>query len=383
MKLLIDIGKGTEDILLKIDDIPLHNAIQVVVPSMAQLLAKLLRKDTSDHIFIDGDLIAGEPWHKEIYRIAKTKSVYMTINAARSLKYNLSRVENRKIIILDESDFGKEMAKHGIDLPSEIHGYHYKLDSNSSYYHLSDINWERLFHIIQKSLIKIEDISKVLVCCQDHGEPPNSERSVRDFRIERIYGPLSKRSKLEDLIRSASEIPLDLPRHQSITKSILRHFPHLKSDDIFLMDSSPAVILGAIDYFEVNNMIYNQRFVINLGNGHTLIVFLDERKVMMIYEIHTSGVDPKQLVEKLRELLSGRLTHEKVIESGGHGIFSSEEFDPYTEAKIDDILEKKLFVLGPNRSKLSELNVEFINPGGSMMMAGPLGLLYAYNRLNL
>ena len=79
MKLLIDVGKGTEDIMLKKDDIPLHNSIQIVAPSMAQILAKQLRSDISDHIFIDGDLIAGEPWHKEIYWIAKNKSVYMTV----------------------------------------------------------------------------------------------------------------------------------------------------------------------------------------------------------------------------------------------------------------------------------------------------------------
>ena len=71
--LTIDVGKGTEDILLikeqdtyDLDDI--SSAMQLVVPSTAQLLKNRLTKIQSQKsILFSGYTMAGEPWNKIIY----------------------------------------------------------------------------------------------------------------------------------------------------------------------------------------------------------------------------------------------------------------------------------------------------------------------------
>ena len=100
--LAIDIGKGTEDAMLYDPKKPMENAIQLVLPSTAQILAKSISKAKSDNICISGELMAGEPWHKEVYARCKRlpESVVMTKTAALSLRYNLDQVRNKGVKIV-------------------------------------------------------------------------------------------------------------------------------------------------------------------------------------------------------------------------------------------------------------------------------------------
>ncbi len=373
MILTIDIGKGTEDVMLFQEDTRFENSLQLVYPSMAQLLAQKMMSDNSNLILIDGDTIAGEPWHKEIYRIAKTRKVIMTEQAARSLKYNLNRVRSKNIKIISDDDFHEMLNKYTINNLD----YYNKLSDDVSYYKLSDIYWKRLLINLELSNISIMNIENVIICCQDHGEPENIDRSVRDFRIEEIYGKLQNNGLLEDLLVKGNKISKYLPRHRAVIGSAEYIFQHLSTDNFFVMDSSPAVILGAI--YALQSMNIERKIILNLGNGHTLVVYVEHDKVMMIYEVHTSGVDADKIITQIRDLLSGRLTHEKVLNSGGHGVFINAHFEYLNELELDELLSHKLFVLGPNRKILDRVdNIEFVHPAGSMMMAGPVGLYYSF-----
>jgi len=150
MILTIDIGKGTEDILLLKSKENVENSIQLVLPSSAFLLCEQLKLENSKKILFLGELMAGEPYHKEIYRLANNKSnfIAMTNTAARSLKYNLNFVKAKGINILEENKIDE------VDF--------------DKIYHLQDILWDRLFCILQHSQIPIENIEKILICAQDH-----------------------------------------------------------------------------------------------------------------------------------------------------------------------------------------------------------------------
>lgn len=349
MILAVDVGKGTEDILL-INEDRIENSIQAILPSTAQSLTKKLKNDPNSTLVFSGDTIAGEPWHRVVYdRIEEKKhKVIMTHTAARSLRYNLDQVRARGISIVNDTEIDTSVGSH---------------------YYLEDVNWMRIFSMIKESDYAPEDITKVLLCCQDHGEPKDPNQSTRDFRMKSIYEPLRKRGNLSDLLQNMKSVPDILPRHQSICQSALRHFSHLNENDIYVMDSSPAVVLGAQDTSK-------EEIVVNVGNGHTLAVFLDHGYVQAVYETHTGAIrSPEKFYQEIKQVGFGNLTHKQVLDRGGHGLFLNTKVDLSHEAfsEIEPIV-----VIGPNRDILSGLPVRFSHPIGSMMMAGPYGLYLAY-----
>lgn len=354
--LCIDIGKGTEDILVYSKSHSIENSIQMIVPSTAQLLATQINQTKDRPIRITGELMAGEPWNKSVYSITETQpnKVIMTKTAARSLRYVLNQVRAKGVKIVDDS---------------EIDDYEGPLIT------IGDINWTRISALLKNSGIRNEEITKVLICCQDHGEPEDPKQSTRDFRMKTVYKNLENRGRMEDLLFSVDEIPQELPRLRSVAQSALKVLTHLNRSDIFVMDSSPAVILGVASYktgFEL---------VVNVGNGHTLAVILKNKTIESIYEIHTGGINLENFAENIRRLAKGDLSHEEALKSGGHGVYIRNE----TMMNTSDI--NSLFpmtVIGPNRDKIKSLDVKYVNPGGSMMMAGPIGLLRAYyHKINI
>jgi len=103
--LAIDVGKGTEDIMIQKSGQNIENTIQVVWPSSAQLMYQTLSIINESPILIDGDIMGGEPWHKIIYEKARSSnSVFMTRNAAKSLKYNLKFVEDKGVNIVSQTE---------------------------------------------------------------------------------------------------------------------------------------------------------------------------------------------------------------------------------------------------------------------------------------
>ncbi|MHA2099107.1 MAG: DUF1786 family protein [Candidatus Kariarchaeaceae archaeon] len=354
MILSIDVGKGTEDVLFYQEGIPIENSIQMIVPSTAQLLAKQISNIHGRPIRIRGELMAGEPWHKSVYAISEAdpNGVIMTETAARSLRYVLDQVRSKGVKIVKDQD---------------IYTY------TGPLVNVADIDWDRIFQILEASEIKKSDITKVLLCCQDHGEPEDPEQSTRDFRMKTVYKNLEIRGRLEDLLFETNNIPDDLPRLKSIALSALKAIPHLSEKDILVMDSSPAVILGAVSYgndFEL---------IVNVGNGHTLAVIIKNKLVEAIYEIHTGGIILDNFTENIRRLAKGELSHEEALKSGGHGVFIRNEIK-MKNTDIDNLFPMK--VIGPKRDKIKTLDVKYVNPGGSMMMSGPIGLLRAYHLLN-
>lgn len=352
MILAIDIGKGTEDVLLYDESKNIENSIQLILPSTAKILAEKIKTMGKKCIFIIGDTMAGEPWNAEIYKkVAKyPNTVFMTPQAARSLRYNLEAVEKRGIVIVESEE--------------QINS------KNFETIELSDVDWNRIKLIISNSNISLNKIDTLLLCCQDHGEPLDPKQSTRDFRMKVIYQGLKENGLLEELLYEYNNVPSHLPRFRSLIKRASKEFPQVAKKNILIMDSSPAVTLGALD--EISD---SKKIIINIGNGHTLASFFTGRTIDCIYEIHTGAVNSKSLMEDLILLGQNKLTHEQALAKGAHGVFVRNKL--ILNENIRSIYD--IYCIGPNRDKIKDLNPIYIHPGGSMMMAGPIGLIIAYN----
>ena len=118
-------GKGTEDVMIFQQGTRIENSIQIVSPSTAQILAKKINQINKRPILIKGELMAGEPWHKEVYKLCAEapESVIMTNSTARSLRYVLDQVRSKGVKIVEDDE---------IDL------------YEGSVLEISDINWKRI-----------------------------------------------------------------------------------------------------------------------------------------------------------------------------------------------------------------------------------------------
>ena len=328
----IDVGKGTEDVLLTKPGKGLQNAIQLVMPSMTQLIAKTIAEWKGKTLSIAGDTMAGEPWHKLVYQRSgnQPNSVIMTKDAAMSLRYDLDQVREKGISIVES-----------IEKPD---------------LELSDIGWDRLEAVMSKSGIDHEEIEFVLICCQEHGNPTGNV-PIKEFRMKSVYG---EQFHWNSKLLQGNAIPSYFPRLRSISSSVVKRWG-IARDKVFVMDSAAAVLLGAANPLE-------RELIVNVGNGHVSCIGHRYGKVEFVYEHHTGKFDQQLFENHIEKIYAGKLSHSEIIEEGGHGFVSyANKIEQYDS----------ISVLGPNWIKLAEAATKVATPITNMMMAGPFGLLRA------
>lgn len=354
MKLLaIDIGAGTEDLLLVDTDRPIENAIQRVMPSASARFEKLVIRANKD-VFCYGSIIGGHPFIHGLEKIKKVGfQAIFTETAALSLRYDLNAVRSWGFsVISDQSPQVDELRSNPEVLSME----------------LADVDFPRLHQFLEECQVNLSEIAVVLLCAQDHGLHAPGEKA-REVRFKAYSNSLKKSGKLTSMLYGENEVPKVFPRLASNLKLIQEHFPTTKGR--FVMDSSPAILLGAC--LEHRNA-GQSKTIINLGNGHTVVATVDETgEVQALCEHHTGQLRKGRLDEFLRAFFAKELTAEQILREGGHGVIYREGFN----AGIPD----ELLVVGPRRGLMnsSRFPFRFISPLGlSMMMVGPLGMITAY-----
>jgi len=298
--------------------------------------------------------MGGEPWHVPLYKIAQmpNREVIMTPNAAFSLRYNLDQVKIRGVKIHDQ-------------LPSKHHG---------DYFHFEtfDVNYPWYEKIFQELNIDIfDECDTILLACQEHGFTGSRDISPREFRMFECYQRfLDKSPVLTSLMFARTEVPDFAWRLKANTDLANDFFPKSK---IFIMDSSPAVVLGTqLDPIVTDGI----KTVVNIGNGHTLVMVLNNNwEILAIWEHHTGGLTTIHIDEFLTKLFSNKLDHATVLKQGGHGYYQR-------VSDIPDEAAETIVAIGPNRdllrgSKFSK-SILWAHPLGNMMLSGPAGLLKTY-----
>jgi len=335
MKILaIDIGAGTQDILLFDSKEKIENCISLVLPTPSKFVAEKLGKIESD-VYIYGDTIGGGSLARVILRhIQKGYRVVMQESAAYSIRNDLDEVKSMGIAVGNkpESDHFQEMDIQEIDLPM-----------------LKDF----LSHFGEDFNIDV-----IGVAVQDHGVSPKGV-SDRAFRFENMEAMLRKDNRPEAFHFSEDSIPSHYLRMRSAVKAIRR----TSSARVVVMDTSFSAILGCV------GEAAGPSLVVNVGNGHTIAALLIGGKIEGLYEHHTHELTPKKLEQDLRLFLRGELSREKVFEENGHGVITLTPFHG----------EIPVLVTGPNRDLFKGTSFKFIYaaPGGNTMMTGPMGLVKA------
>jgi uncharacterized protein (DUF1786 family) len=354
MKLLaIDIGAGTEDLLLVDTTSPLENAIQRVIPSASARFEKLAIRANKD-VFCYGGIIGGHPFVHGLEKIKKAGfQAIFTETAALSLRYDLNAVKSWGFSVI--GDLSPQVAELTSD-PTVLS------------IELADVDFPRLHQFLAECQVEPSEIAVVLLCAQDHGLHAPGEKA-REVRFKAYSHSLEKDGKLTSMLYGKNEVPEVFPRLASNLKLIQEHFPTAKGQ--FVMDSSPAILLGACLEHHSGDQ---SKTIINLGNGHTVVATVDGTgEVQALCEHHTGQLRKGRLDEFLRAFFAEELTTEQILREGGHGVIYREGFNVG--------MPDELLVVGPWRGLMNSscFPFRFISPLGlSMMMVGPLGMITAY-----
>lgn len=335
MKILaIDIGAGTQDILLFDSKEKTENCISLVLPTPSKFFAAKLKKIEGD-VYIYGDTIGGGSLTRNILRhIQRGYRVVMEESAAYSIRNDLDEVKSMGIGVgrKPESDGFQEMEIREVNLP--------------------------LLKDFLSNFGEDFNIDVIAIAVQDHGVSPIGV-SDRAFRFENMEVMLRKDNRPEAFHFLEDSIPPYYLRMRSAVKAVRRS----SSARVVVMDTSFSAILGSV------NEATGPSLIVNVGNGHTIAALLIERKIEGLYEHHTHELTPEKLEHDLRLFVRGELSRKKVFEENGHGVVT---LSPYTG-------EVPVIVTGPNRDLFKGTSLKFIYaaPGGNTMMTGPIGLVKA------
>ncbi len=351
MKILaIDIGAGTEDILLfDAKKKSIENCVKLVLPSPTRTFAKKVRELTSmgRDIFVKGDVIGGGSFSFALREhIKKGYRVLMTEKAAYTVRNDLDEVRSLGIeVVKEESE------------PEGFRGETLKIE---------EVNLKLLKKFLIEFGETFSDIDVVAIAVQDHGVFPKGV-SNRKFRITKLKDLLKENPKIENLAFKEEEIPSCFLRMKSAAEASRRQ---LHKARVLLMDTSPDAILGCLkdpSVDEAENVL-----AVNVGNGHTMAAIISNGKLVGLLEHHTRLLNTQKIEHLLVDFANGCLSDEAVFNDNGHGLFFLSE--PPGHSRIDKIL-----VTGPNRNILfqTKLAVHFAAPAGDVMMTGPLGLVEA------
>jgi uncharacterized protein (DUF1786 family) len=353
MKILaIDIGAGTEDVLLYDDHkYNIENCIKMVLPSPCQIYAQKARNATKEcaDLFVKGDTIGGGPFSSALKRHIEARlNVYMTKRAAYTIRNNLDQVKKMGIKVVPDSG------------PSNFDGKILALE---------EININKIGGLLKFFGEPFSDIEYVAIAVQDHGIFPE-EMSNRLFRINKLKELLKNNPKPESFAFKENEIPSCFPRMKSAVEASKRQVPDAH---VLVMDTSPDAILGCLMDIAVKDS--DPILAVNVGNGHTMAAIISRGDVIGVLEHHTRLLTPQKMENLLKDFADGKLSNNEIFEDNGHGMFFLKKPPGYSEIE-------KVVVTGPNRKILAKtcLQVHFATPGGDVMMSGPIGLVEAVKR---
>nr|HID13295.1 pyruvate formate lyase-activating protein [Anaerolineae bacterium] len=341
--LAIDVGAGTQDILLWEAGQPMENNVKLVLPSWTTVLARRVRQATQEGrpVFLTGNLMGGGPLVSAMKRHLRAGyPVYVTPRAALTIRDNLEQVRERGYTILLE---GEEPP----DLP------------NLLTLRTRDVDLDALAAALAPFGVTIPET--VAVAVQDHGEC--LEGSNRKFRFQ-LWREFVEGGG--EMIRLAYREP---PPHYTRMRAVQQDAP-----GAVVMDTGPAALWGILEDERAAAHQGEGLIAVNVGNQHTLGVLLRGGHILGLFEHHTVLMTPEKLMRLIDRLRAGTLTNEEVYDDHGHGAFIGPDYSP--DAGFDFVA-----VTGPQRYLAAALDYYFAAPHGDMMLTGCFGLVTATRRL--
>lgn len=345
--LAIDIGTGTQDIILFDSELELENCPQLIMPSPTVQVAKAIEDATRRGlpVVLVGPIMGGGPcaWAIEAHLKAGLRA-YATPEAATTINDDLEEVIRLGVVLVDEAE--ALSGKLGVIVRT------------------GDIRLEAIVAALTAMGVDAK-FDAAAVAVFDHGAAPPG-LSDRKFRFD--Y--LKERLRLGDDLCLFAFRREDVPPLMTRLRAAAAAFP--LDMPVLAMDTGPSAALGALEDAVVAGS--NHRLVVNIGNFHTLAFHMEDGRILGLMEHHTGLLSGAKLEGYLRRLVSGELTNEEVFGDMGHGALvrqGSERFPALVA------------VTGPRRGMVLETSLQayFAVPHGHMMLGGCYGLLRAMARL--
>jgi uncharacterized protein (DUF1786 family) len=364
--LALDVGTGTQDILLFDSTQPVENALQLIMPSPTQIAATRIRRSTLAQrpVFLTGVLAGGGPCHWALEdHLRAGFPAYATPDAARTFDDDLEAVQGMGINLVSEDEANS-------------------LDADRV--ELRDLDLAAVRQALAAFDVDTQ-FDGIALACLDHGASPPGY-SDRLFRFEHLRRVVEARNDL----RAFAFLPHELPNY--LTRALALVDAADADAPVIFLDTGPAAALGALQDPQVGEA--REQLVLNLGNMHALAFHLQGSRIHSLYEHHTGEMTAAQIEDFTERLIAGALPHEEVFDSKGHGVYyansechsespanSPARPEPGLPVRVEGRARRPIIaVTGPQRGKVrgSRLDPYFAVPHGDMMVSGCFGLLWAF-----
>ena len=344
--LILDIGAGTIDILYYDTGSGIHYKAVAKSPvlSLAEQASRL-----PGNLLVEGVEMGGGSLSGVLRQRAREAKVTMSASSAATIHHSVERVRSWGIEVIENV---------------EVEG----LRRNKGYSMLTvgDLEPERLKHTIEGLGVPYT-FDVVGICAQDHGTPPYGVSHL-DYRHQIFKAGLDDAPYPHTLLFRGNEVPDTFNRLRSIAESATS----LPTDEIYVMDSGMAAILGAS--MDPRTRGKKKIMVLDVATSHTVGAALEEGQIAGFFEYHTHDITLDRLEALLIDLADGKLSHKRILEEGGHGA--------YVRKAIRFDAVEIIVATGPKRRLManSKLPIVLGAPLGDNMMTGTVGLLEAIRR---
>jgi uncharacterized protein (DUF1786 family) len=364
--LAIDVGTGTQDILLYDSTREMENSVQLVMPSPTQIVARRVEAATrAGHtLLLTGVTMGGGPgaWAVEAH-IKAGLQVYATPDAGRTFDDDLERVSEMGVRVVEPGELDALWSRLG---PNE-----------ATLIEMRDVDLEAIDGAL-RAFNEPPDYDALAIAVFDHGAAPPGY-SDRRFRFDYIsqqmgeWGDEPVERALAAFAAPAGQVHPDLTRLLAVAQTVSRS-EHADLP-LLLMDTGPAALLGALDDPAVRKAADDNALFVNVGNFHALAFHIVGGRIAALFEHHTGLLDGPKLVGLLEKLVSGTLTNAEIFDDSGHGALSLSASGLLGNVTL-------CAVTGPRRALLEGVDtpwpVYMAVPNGDMMLAGCYGLLHAF-----
>lgn len=331
--LAVDIGGGTQDILLWTPEMPVENAHKLVVPSPTVLVGREIADATWNRqaICLVGQTMGGGASSRAVQRhLNAGLKVYALPAAALTIHDELERVRDLGVEIVEEPPATARRIR------------------------LQDLDMQRLREAFAVFSLELPDT--VAVAVQDHGFAPGQSNRIARFQYWQKL--LDRGGDLRSW--ALLEPPSSMTRMLAVKES---------APAALVLDTGLAAILGALLDPFARSRRRQGLTVVNIGNFHTVAALVHEGRVYGIYEHHTGLLDSLSLGRDLQAFAGARLSHQEVFDANGHGC-------AYADS-IPACGFEQLLVTGPQRRRFQLPDSTAAAPFGDMMLTGCFGLARA------
>ncbi len=332
--LAIDVGAGTQDILVYESDKTPENCFKLVLPSQTQVVGKRLRDAAAARlpVHLTGTLMGGgESGYAVADHLAAGLAVTATPRAAATIHNDPDRVARLGVEIRNEAPPGAAIVE------------------------TKDIDLDALGSALRAFGVELPEV--VAVAVQDHGYRPGAGNN--EVRFDYLQSLIDGGGDLAGMVYR--EPPAGMTRMASVAQMV---------PGVYLMDTGAAAVLGALGDSAVATAVEGQgAILVNVGNMHTFAVLVRGHRLFGLFEHHTGGITPAIIGDLVDRLRAGTIQTETFRRDfDGHGAAlhpAYEDEGPFTFVAVT----------GPNRRLARGLGYHMAVPHGDMMLAGAFGLV--------